>query len=59
MKILLVLIIFLQIGCAELTMYTVNVVSGITTSLITKKLTDKKIDKEKDDECKDCENDKL
>ena len=43
MKILLVLIIFLQIGCAELTIYTVNVVSGITTSLIAKKLTDKKI----------------
>lgn len=46
-------------GCAELTMYSVNVVSGITTSLFKDKFFDKKNDKEKDDECKDCENDKL
>ena len=59
MKMILVLVIFLQMGCAELTMYSVNVVSGITTSLFKDKFFDKKNDKEKDDECKDCENDKL
>ncbi len=58
MKMIFFFMIFLQVGCAELAMYTVSVVSGITTSLVVDKIDDKKNEKEKFDDCKNCEVDK-
>ena len=62
MKIIIVLMMLMQIGCSGAAMYAINVISGITTSLAVDKLDDKlndnKKDKEKVDDCKNCEVDK-
>jgi lipoprotein signal peptidase len=58
MKIVVVLILFTQIGCSTIVEVGLNAMGGALGNIIDRRIDEEHIEKEKDNECKDCEDDK-